>query len=240
MAPRRQGLAAWSHCLKLSSYHTGLWPLVSTMPLFNSPNRARSLYQTERVLHTVRYLLSSPGLAFSAVIVSQSRGRRPLACARRTAYQPIPVKMTAESPSTVLPSGNWRTDSAPRLFLYKTARLAAFLRSLQLLLFGSPLISAQRQPQRARFPVIHTRRLLHRAAGPAHPLPGCAFCSTARLAAFAVLVIALCKSAANNSSPLCSCLPCPESARRMPARFAARFRPLSGLSAHAVPAPPRS
>ena len=115
MAPRRQGLAAWSLCLKLSSYHTGLWPLVSTTPLFNAPNRARSLYQTERVLHAVRYLLSSPGLAFSAVIVSQSRGRRPLACARRTAYQPIPVKMTAESPSTVLPSENWRTDSVRRL-----------------------------------------------------------------------------------------------------------------------------
>lgn len=115
MAPRRQGLAAWSHCLKLSSYHTGLWPLVSTMPLFNAPNRARSLYQTERVLHTVRYLLSSPGLAFSAVIVSQSRGRRPLACARRTAYQPIPVKMTAETPSAVLPSVSCRTDSVRRL-----------------------------------------------------------------------------------------------------------------------------
>ncbi len=45
-------------------------------------------------------------LSFSAVVVSQSRGRRPLACARRTAYQPIPVKMTAESPSKVLPSEN--------------------------------------------------------------------------------------------------------------------------------------
>lgn len=41
-------------------------------------------------------------LSFSAVIVSQHRARRPPACARRTAYQPTSVKLTALLPSTVL------------------------------------------------------------------------------------------------------------------------------------------